>query len=403
MPANKRQHYVPKHMLKRFARDKDLKQVNLIHIPSRKIVFGASLRDQCHSDYFYSNNLAIEKSLSEIEGHQSRLIDDIISTKKIDKLDNANVATIFSLQRSRTMQAKNESSYMAEKLIKMAMHGRIAEDILRKIRLDFRDSASLNVSIGLRTSPIIYDLEQLIVVNETDVPFIISDNPVVSTNWFCRLNYPMKNGLGLASSGLQMIMPISPGLAILLLDSSIYKVDAPKGFFTIRERKHVQSINDLQWINANNTVYFPPSFPNELLSDLTNSKNRKDQRFLFQRLDKIDGTDFFKPNNKDEYEKPSDGVSSEIISMRADRLSKDIRLPAIKMRQNKKFFDDGTMASPLRDPIWLRIVNDFEYSGPSDKISYISFLRFIDKHPLRNSIGPWWNKLLGKQIYHQSP
>ena len=77
MPDNKRQHYVPKSVLRRFAcdldRDPEPRQINLVNISRLKIVREASLKEQCYRDYFYGQKTAVEKQLSLLEGFYSAL------------------------------------------------------------------------------------------------------------------------------------------------------------------------------------------------------------------------------------------------------------------------------------------------------------------------------------------
>ena len=85
MPNNKKQHYVPKMVLRNFASDTDKKQINLIHINSRKAIRSASLRDQCQKDYLYGEDGIFEKNLAEMEGAFHRIIDRLIETETIGR------------------------------------------------------------------------------------------------------------------------------------------------------------------------------------------------------------------------------------------------------------------------------------------------------------------------------
>lgn len=75
MVDNKRQHYVPKMVLRNFACDIDKKQINLVHIKSKKAVYAASLRDQCQKDYLYGQDGIFEQNLAEMEGAFHKIID----------------------------------------------------------------------------------------------------------------------------------------------------------------------------------------------------------------------------------------------------------------------------------------------------------------------------------------
>src|SRR5687768_13502617 len=72
MPQNKKQHYVPKFLLRRFSTDK--KSINLYNIKSKRKITNANLSNQCYSDYLYGKDLQFEKWLSGIEGELAKLL-----------------------------------------------------------------------------------------------------------------------------------------------------------------------------------------------------------------------------------------------------------------------------------------------------------------------------------------
>ncbi len=388
MPTNKRQHYVPKHMLKRFAADAEGKRVNLLHISTQKTVRGASLREQCYKDYFYGTNLEIERNLSLIEGSQSLLVEEIIASATINPFRTADIALLFALQRARTLRSENETSGVMNALMKLAMYGRIDADVLRNVKISLTHGPNLNVTTALRMSPILYDLKQILLVNRSKTPFVISDSPVVTTNWFCRTRYPDKGPTGFSLSGLQMFMPLTPTLALVLLDSGVYSTEAVHCKMVLHKSSDIEHLNTLQWLNALNTVYFP-STTSDVELDRLKAVPREGDLYHIERLEQVEQTKAYRKSGKGEYDPPSDGVTSEIVRFAAPPLPLDVRFSGLRIRKKPSFYDDGTMASPIRDPFWVEIIRDFDRAVEAKAVAFGQLADFIETHPLEPAIGKW--------------
>ena len=69
---------------------------------------------------------------------------------------------------------------------------------------------------------IISDLCPLIIVNESEIGFVTSDNPVTKYNkWFMERNYQPPYGFG--HIGFQCFIPLSPRICFCLYDDTVYK------------------------------------------------------------------------------------------------------------------------------------------------------------------------------------
>lgn len=398
MADNKRQHYVPKATLRHFACDVERdhpkrRQINLVNIAGAKIVRGASLREQCYRDYFYGKHTPIEKALGQLEGYFAALTRKMINAGSIDEQDGWHLVQMVALQRARTLRAEEELNSMMEKLIKLFMYNRIEERNLRDIRIGIKDAASLSVGQALALSPLILDLKRFLVINETDVPFVIADNPVVCTNWFGRVRDP-RRAIGLTRSGLQMLLPLSPGVALLLHDSNVYTTTARSNVIAIDHISDVAALNELQWLNAHKNVYFPPGLSDEFLAAMMAVPRPQGPLSDFRRMERVGKGGGYRANEKDEFSPPSDDVTSELVVQSARVLPKDVRLRAVRMRRKPVFHDDGSLASPQRDPAWEDIVSDFARQVRAGHAESTQFWDFVEIHPLESSIGPWLRRAL---------
>lgn len=388
MPDNKRQHYVPKYALKYFASDDAQRQISLINIGRRKIIHHASLREQCYRDYLYGSILDLEQALSKMEGLFASITKEMVLSDAIDARQGYHIALMVALQKARTLRAEQELDWAAEKLVKTMMYNRVDETTLREVKIGINGGLNMNIGQALRMSPLLLDMKQFLVRNRTTVPFIISDNPVVLTNWFCRARIRNRWSAGMAISGLQMLMPLSPKHALLLHDSNVYTTQSMNNTLDIRRASIASALNELQWLNAYKNVYLPPECPDSMIDDLVKLDSPHDGR-SFRRFENTVEPGHFSVTDKDEFAPPTTGVTSEIIHLGTVPFPKDIRIDGIALRSSPRIHDNGSMGSPIRDPAWIQIVEDFGISVGSKERSFNDLWDFVSQHHLVSQIGPW--------------
>lgn len=387
MADNKRQHFVPKYVLRHFSADASAKQIDLFHIPSKKMIKGASLREQCYRDYFYGDNLEFEKNLSVIEGVQANLLRELIQSKRISGLKIPEIPLFLAMQYGRTLRSAEDQSDRIEAIAKLYLSGSFEEDILRSVRIRVENSSMLSTATAIKTSPLLYDLKQVVIENKTKIPFVISDHPVVITNWFCRRRFPSNHGTGFAVAGLQILMPISPKFSLMLLDAGTYRIADEFGHVMLTKGKDAHRLNALQWLNADKVIYVPQGLEETQLKSLIMTTGRKDRRFELTRADKLADDSGFSVTDKDEYAAPTEGAKSEMVVIGGTKPAKDIRFSALDLKSRPQFFDDGSMASPLRDRYWLQIVEEFIRDDTSIQRPHSDFAAFVASHPLEPFIG----------------
>ena len=74
MASNKNQHYVPQCYLREFATDSTSAAINLYNLDREKFIINASIKHQCSKNYFYGNNLLLEKAMQPIESNYSKVL-----------------------------------------------------------------------------------------------------------------------------------------------------------------------------------------------------------------------------------------------------------------------------------------------------------------------------------------
>jgi hypothetical protein len=128
---------------------------------------------------------------------------------------------------------------------------------------------------SLKMTELITDLDIKLLVNRTKKPFISSDFPVVKYNQFLEKSKWKLSKTGYGTVGLQIIIPLNFELAIILFDSSIYKVgDKKKNYLDITNELDIDKLNILQFINCYETVFFDEKANEHYIRKLANDSSK---------------------------------------------------------------------------------------------------------------------------------
>jgi hypothetical protein len=285
----------------------------------------------------------------------------------------------------------NEVNFLSDKLAKLVLYNRINPDVLTKIDISVENAPAQNISLSLTMSPILFDMKHFLVINKTRIPFVVSDNPVLHTNWFCHARMPGRPSGGTARSGLQVFMPLTPRYGVLLHDQSVYNANCCGHTLTVNE-KDVLLLNELQFLNALENVYFSAAMQEEIMLSCCTAERGNLDAAQFRRFDKVEqGT--YVQTDKSVFDPPSKGVIEELIHFKVNELQKDMRLSCIKLRSKPRFYDNKSLGSPQRDPIWTGIVNEFVSYFEKQHLKMEDFWRFVEGHPAIDRVGPWLARL----------
>jgi hypothetical protein len=274
MPAHKNQHYVSQCCLRNFTRSDSDNLICLYHIPSRRYVSKAAIKNQACGDYFYEKGVGIEQELCKIEGSVMPLIRDAIKNEVVPKWGSQDYRTLVKfvvLQHSRTQCAADEMWEEQEKMRqkigelfpgafpKMEQEGIAQVDVPRMLV----ELAQINVHVC-------GDLRSKILRNRTSIPFITSDHPVVLYNQLYEEPDPIMSNTGLACRGIQVFLPLNPRYVLVLFDSDVYKVGGRNFRVTCVDATEddVRTLNFLQFVNAGEHIYFDDLAPENYIEQL---------------------------------------------------------------------------------------------------------------------------------------
>ncbi|MNO89607.1 hypothetical protein D3C76_810960 [compost metagenome] len=177
------------------------------------------------------------------------------------------------------MYAARALNEMVGNMAKKALSydSRFSEDVLDSVEIGLHRPAAMAAISASRSLHFGMDLSCKLLIAKEGSEFITSDNPAVFYNQ--ALEDCTYQGLGLASKGLQILLPISPSRLLLFYDSKVYKVGSKSDrAVAISEQSDMDQINTLILANADINIYFLTSNKINLKSIVRGKRHRIDQK-----------------------------------------------------------------------------------------------------------------------------
>ncbi len=187
-------------------------------------------------NYFYPQ--IIEEWLAnKIESNGIALIKKIIDNKDIEfltKNEKISIAKWMLVQDLRTKEYRNELKYSIEGLTKKIIEkGFIlhqfpeleGEDF--SVEYDEEALKALQMRMMIRFekfAPVIANYHWCLSINDTGLSYYTSDHPIVKNNSYINTNQKLtgkkaiNQGLGYLSEGIEIYLPLSPELCLILYD-----------------------------------------------------------------------------------------------------------------------------------------------------------------------------------------
>jgi Protein of unknown function (DUF4238) len=281
----KRQHYVPRFVLRNFSRNGT--QIPLLHLATGKRVPDASIARQCYGDYFYGDDDVLEQSFSNEEAKWSQFFGDL-DPARFERLDGNQLALLrlFAMyQHARTLGAAEHVNEMHSSLARMALKDKLARD--QRPTFTAADIEGLSIRLtnapyqsiwqAVQSMPCFIDLSAKFIYTERTPGFVISDNPAVVYNQFVEKHEHLRHfptSHGLLVKGLQMFVPLSPNMTLALFDPAVYEYGGKKTVCRAGPGD-VAFLNRMQAVSASSCVYFREDrITDEVLVDLAATRKR---------------------------------------------------------------------------------------------------------------------------------
>lgn len=213
-----------------------------------------------------------------LESRHAEIINRLRSKRSFDifdKMDILHFCVFILLQRSRTKQQKQETDELIDNIAKQYLElqieageidpqltsGQSLLDVLDEYKITRENSLAYPMLLALTGVDLILDLEVAVILNTTDEKFVVSDHPVVHDNPRFKNQFD-RYLAGVQSRGIQIFVPVSDWVHIMLYDPAAYKIDysdVKKRRVLATEEEVVNGLNDMQMINAFENLFYHTS------------------------------------------------------------------------------------------------------------------------------------------------
>ncbi len=337
MSKKENQHYVPKFYLKEFSFQNNHKQIGIFNIETGFFHASAKLKFQGSKKHFYGKDTGVEDLLGDLEQMLAPTLKEVIDKGEVPARNTEShfrLLTFTVLSTLRTTVHENSTNTGTDKMIKaIYAHDPDYKDELNDSTFGLTNSSSLGIASMPQVLPITTDLGFKLLVNNTNVPFITSDNPVVKYNILLEQKKVHGGIVGLGNIGLLMFLPISPDHMIVFYDAGTYAIGTMgNDVFQVQQESVINDLNMLHFLNCDTTLFFDDQIDETYLKELF-SKSKQFERANQSIVTEHDVHDQFgKVDN------------SSILHSRTTECRTNLNVPFIKIFPKAKKYQPTTMA-----------------------------------------------------------
>ena len=286
------QHYVPRLYLRNFsAINKDKCYIFCFDKVEEK-VFRVKTENVAAESYFYDmdkgKNQIIEKALGRLESIFNQAYNKLLQTENLDSLSNpekAAIAYFVAVQELRTREFRDSiknmtrqlrerlSGYKMTEAFKKQLDSVQGEKFAKVMQLDFL------IDKAPRFAKIIGAMKWIFLLNETELPYWLSDHPINRHNDIDQSPY---GNLGLASIGIQMYFPLSTRVSLLFCDPALFRI-LPKKLSVKEDNVIFQNHLQVKWSTRHVfSINDDFSLARQMIAEHPELKDIKRQRFSVQ-------------------------------------------------------------------------------------------------------------------------
>ncbi len=273
MGKRKEHHYIPQFYLRNFATNIEKTTIGLHDTVNDFTFFTASIKGQAKEKLFYGDDDRVEASLGTLEATIAPMMRFMITNDKLfgftPKL-YSHFLYYLLVQYTRTVKAEKNTNEQLNSLREKTNEkmGDSPDKIPQQ-----KTSVLEIMQLASSSLPLLQYLDCVLIVNDSPIPFITSDNPVVQYNSLMEEKKCMFPGNSWVSKGLQVFFPISPRHLLYWFDTFVYNCGSKKVKTVYRtDNLHdIQQLNCLQYMNCNRQLFFNAAFSNEQLKKIYNT------------------------------------------------------------------------------------------------------------------------------------
>lgn len=226
--------------------------INLFNVDRSLSIKNAPVKNQCSRDYFYGDDLRLERALQSSEGSYAQGLSIILKPGYCLAEEQRQLLLRFwLLQHLRTEAASRRALEMSAEMVKVV--GSPIEGFSPSIK----EAVQMAMRTFVQNIDVVDDLKVCLIRNRTTLPFFTSDDPAVLTNrWSMEDDRTSFRSFGLHSAGALLFLPLSPRVLCLAYDGDVYSVPHSGGWVEAKCERDIHAYNQHQYFNCRANVYF---------------------------------------------------------------------------------------------------------------------------------------------------
>lgn len=280
MSKKKYNHYVPKFYMANFSGSSNC--IDKCILSSGKIIRAVPTKSTGGKDYLYGKDGVIEDAFSKMESIWASIIRSIIRTEQIPRdwnsIEELHFFMVLSDYRTWAHAQETLGTWTAlyQTMARMAKaHGRldVPDELIERITAEDPIPNRYAFKHAGYTVKCCRDLRLALIKNISEMPFITSDNPVAKYNqFFMERGYFRPYDYG--HWGIQIFLPISPKLCLVLFDPCAYRVrHMHDGKIVLNDPKAIRAINTLIVAYADKEIYFSGDTSDRTIQKLVRNRD----------------------------------------------------------------------------------------------------------------------------------
>ena len=269
----KRQHYVPQFFLRGFTSDGS--SIGFFRLGDELYRKCVPVKSIMYDNWLYDDDNHIEDELAKVESTWNASISTLLGVlqdgddEKSERLESLvderyHLLHFIGCAMTRTLGSLAGMRGLVDAMVDDLEATRPGFDPKKVDQLSqYKDKyAYVDVMLSVRERiPIhLLDLAWIFLINESSMPFVTSDNPVALFNSYFNVR-GLRPVYGFGSSGVQVFLPLTSQVCVVLLDEEVYEVPDEIAIRSIKDRRTIRDINALTARNAFSYLAFDPSLP----------------------------------------------------------------------------------------------------------------------------------------------
>lgn len=255
-------HYVPQFYLRNFSGNNS---IGVYNFADRRFTDEDSIKSVAGRNFLYGKDDKLENWFRNLESKWAPIIKSMLESEMlpVDSIEFTYLLMFVYLSDVRTAEKaddyKKSTLEEAKRIVTMVSaqdDTELTGDEIESLDVTI-DRPNLSYIEGMKDLiRIMSDLCSLLIINESEVGFLTSDNPVAKYNqWFMERNY--KHPYGFGHMGFQCFIPLSPRICFCLYDETVYKNQfSKKSRVRLYDVSNVEELNKLFIQNAYKEIYY---------------------------------------------------------------------------------------------------------------------------------------------------